>query len=782
MPRRTRMLVAIVLGLSAVTLAASAIPENLVFILDASNSMNKLLYVKTRIEAAKGALIELLGVASGFGRAGLYVYGHRINKADREASCQDIEAFFPTIPADAAANPDIVSAIEGINARGMTPIADALVTVSNEIVAHGGEGVIVLITDGEETCGGDPLVVAHMLQTLDPQVILHIVGLDIEPGVRDTLSRMADIAGGRYYEVGSASELYDALYAAVAPEETRPTEPAIPPEYACLGVMNVIYGTEGDDTLYGTALNDAILGLGGNDLLIGLDGNDVLIGGPGADILEGGVGNDILDGGEGDDVLFGGRGDDLLCGGSGNDSLEGEAGNDELDGGEGCDTLLGGIGGDTLYSADAADFLMEGRIVTGTSRKCPVCGAPPCVPPAGPAPCSPIASEALHRPRAPVCPPPFDGKTVNEGQSIRLHGAVMDSDCNVMQILWEASAGTFDDPTSLDPMYTAPMLASCEGRDVDVVLTAVDSCGATGIDSFVLRILNVNRAPIADAGRPLCVDEGAAVVLQATARDPDGDRLSYRWSSPGYPGTFEDPTLLNTAYVAPNTDSCDGIDVVLTLSVTDPCGLTACDSVVVHIRNVNSAPIVDLGPDVVFDERATVRLTPVVSDPECDKLQYRWSVTGGVLDDPCGPTPVFSAPSTTCCAGEPVTVTLTVTDPCGLSATDSVVVHIANVNGPPTVSLGPDLCVTECDSVLLTPYVNDPDRDALAYAWSTTGGTLNDRCAAAPLFSAPVTNDCEGENVVVSLTVTDPCGLTATDSIVVHVENINRPPVVHADP
>jgi hypothetical protein len=32
------------------------------------------------------------------------------------------------------------------------------------------------------------------------------------------------------------------------------------------------------------------------------------------------------------------------------------------------------------------------------------------------------------------------------------------------------------------------------------------------------------------------------------------------------------------------------------------------------------------------------------------------------------------------------------------------------------------------------------------------------------------------------LTVTDPCGLTATDSTVIRVQNVNAPPIVVADP
>ena len=149
--------------LALVTIAVSAAPENIVFILDASNSMNKPLGEDSRLDVAKDALVELLGVVSTFERAGLYAYGHRVDKDDEAASCLDIEALYPLLPADAADNGDVINTILSLQALGKTPISDALLEVSNVLLEYGSESVIVLITDGEETCGGDPDVVATML-------------------------------------------------------------------------------------------------------------------------------------------------------------------------------------------------------------------------------------------------------------------------------------------------------------------------------------------------------------------------------------------------------------------------------------------------------------------------------------------------------------------------------------------------------------------------------------------------------------------------------------------
>jgi len=786
------LLAVLALGLLSAA-AASAAPRDLVLILDASNSMNKAFGAGTRIAAARSALAEILGAMPEQGNVGMIVFGHRIGYQNQVESCQDIEFLYPIAPFTRAAGSRMAAAVNQVTPRGKTPLADSLTLAANALAARGNGGAIVLISDGEGNCGGQELAVAKMIGTLSPEICLHVVGLDVEAAASETLRALALETCGSYWSADDPGALVSALYAAVGtPEQiaTTPVAGQIPPSYACYGVTNVIYGTDKDDVLYGTPGNDLIFGLSGNDFIIGLGGNDVLIGGPGNDILEGGIGDDVLDGGEGDDLLFGGAGDDLICGGAGDDSLEGEAGDDVLDGGEGNDALLGGPGNNTLYCADAADILMQGAIVSGTCPLCPVgCGTPcPATPtPTCPAPAVPVCP-AYSAPARPIltpvgpCTTPGAAKTIDEGQSLQLHGTVSDYDCNILSILWQVSYGTLSDPTSLDPVYTAPMLNGCEDLDVKVTLTALDTCGASATDAFILHVNNVNHAPTIDAKADVWVDEGDAILLQVAAADPDGDRLTYSWTSGGGVGSFDNPAALQPIFRAPRIDFCQGVEIPLMVRAVDPCGASACDTILVHVRNVNAAPTAELGPDFALDEGTTVRLTPVVADPECETLTYCWTVTSGILVGPNDPTPTFSAPITDECAGTSLVITLTVTDPCGLQAHDSVTVHVRNVNAAPTVELGEPICVLEGTAMQLTPWVSDPDGDLLTYAWCVSAGRLDSFCAAAPVFLAPVVKDCAGIDVTVTLVVTDPCGLTASDTLVVHVGNVNQPPTVTADP
>jgi len=233
---------------------------------------------------------------------------------------------------------------------------------------------------------------------------------------------------------------------------------------------------------------------------------------------------------------------------------------------------------------------------------CWVTSVPPC-PPAVPPPCVPIppcTSVPPSRPPMPVpcvptppsppCITPCAAKSVDEGGSIQLHGKVWDSDCNLASFYWTADKGRFDDPTSFDPVYYAPMTNLCGGEDVCIVLTAVDSCCAKGVDQLILHINNVNHLPIADAGRDLVMDECASIQLTCSASDPDGDMLTYYWTATCGRGSFDHPCALHPVYTAPSTERCEGEDIVLSLSVTDACGASSSDSMIVHVNNATNGP------------------------------------------------------------------------------------------------------------------------------------------------------------------------------------------------
>ena len=102
--------------------------------------------------------------------------------------------------------------------------------------------------------------------------------------------------------------------------------------------FRLIDANDGDDVVYGSEGGETIQGDGGDDRLYGEGGDDEIDGGRGRDTIDGGAGDDELRGGRDRDVIRGGAGDDTIL----HDAYEDWQ--DEVDGGEGYDSLVN-VGG-----------------------------------------------------------------------------------------------------------------------------------------------------------------------------------------------------------------------------------------------------------------------------------------------------------------------------------------------------------------------------------------------------------------------------------------------------
>ncbi|MEP0841626.1 MAG: peptidylprolyl isomerase [Phycisphaerae bacterium] len=269
-----------------------------------------------------------------------------------------------------------------------------------------------------------------------------------------------------------------------------------------------------------------------------------------------------------------------------------------------------------------------------------------------------------------------------------------------------------------------------------------------------------NHAPIADAGPDQIVDVGAVVVLDAAgSSDPDGDAISLTWRLTSGPPV----ALSNPSVIRPSFSAAAVATLTFELTATDSEGATSTDTVTVTVKSLeNRPPTANAGHDQVVTPGTTVTLDATDSrDPDGQELTFRWVQTGGTtvaLSDPTASRPTFSAPN----VSGGITFELTVTDPFGGLATDTVVV---TVNLPPTADAGQDRLVAEKVVVALRGAGSDGDTSgALQFAWTQTAGpavTLSNPGIAQPTFTVP-----EGAlPLSFRLTVTDAAGAASSDEV-----------------
>ena len=204
---------------NVVALAASLLPtaalaqscntadRSVLLILDASGSMNaKLPNGETRIAVAQRAIKGVAGFVPAQAQLSLRMYGAQ--SAASQKNCQDTNLAVPFGPASAVGGA-ITATVDGVKAQGYTPIAYSLGQAANDFAADAKERVIVLVSDGKETCQGDPLVAAKAVAAKG--ITVHTVGFIVDTAARGQLQAIARITGGTYFDAPVGPELPDTL-------------------------------------------------------------------------------------------------------------------------------------------------------------------------------------------------------------------------------------------------------------------------------------------------------------------------------------------------------------------------------------------------------------------------------------------------------------------------------------------------------------------------------------------------------------------------------------------
>ena len=187
---------------------------NVELILDASGSMfNKLEDGRFRIVAAKEVLADLIASLPDDENlnVGLRVYGTSM-RAIEPGACEDTLLKVPVASFDREL---LLDTVRSTQALGATPIALSLEQAAHDFPADGRK-LIVLITDGAESCRGDLREVAESL--VDIEVDLRIIGFDLDEAALRSFEGLGALENAR-----SAAELLAALTRAV--EVTQPAAP-----------------------------------------------------------------------------------------------------------------------------------------------------------------------------------------------------------------------------------------------------------------------------------------------------------------------------------------------------------------------------------------------------------------------------------------------------------------------------------------------------------------------------------------------------------------------------
>lgn len=187
--------------------------EDAMIVFDASGSMagntvQGLFSDVTRIDEVRKALGQVLPNAAKFRKIGLITFG-----PGPYEQC-NVKLDYEPMP---NATEPIMSTVNTINPAGKTPLV-AAVKLAAEVLEHRTEkGVIVLLTDGEETCGGAPCDLGKFLKSTSRQLTVHVIGYQLRAfrwtGAQSFLDAkcLAEETGGLYITAENRQDLVEAF-------------------------------------------------------------------------------------------------------------------------------------------------------------------------------------------------------------------------------------------------------------------------------------------------------------------------------------------------------------------------------------------------------------------------------------------------------------------------------------------------------------------------------------------------------------------------------------------
>lgn len=175
--------------------AAAPAVTRVVVAIDGSGSMAGAIGGRSKLMLAKEATLAFLDSLGPAVEASVLVFGQQGSNAEsgKAQSCKGIDQLAP-MSRDRAAQRRSVQAVRAV---GWTPLAAALLQAQAQLgTALPGTQVIYVVSDGNETCGGDPIATARAINTGASRAIVNIIGFDLPAADRMALRKVAQAGGG----------------------------------------------------------------------------------------------------------------------------------------------------------------------------------------------------------------------------------------------------------------------------------------------------------------------------------------------------------------------------------------------------------------------------------------------------------------------------------------------------------------------------------------------------------------------------------------------------------
>jgi hypothetical protein len=323
-------------------------------------------------------------------------------------------------------------------------------------------------------------------------------------------------------------------------------------------------------------------------------------------------------------------------------------------------------------------------------------------------------------------------------------------------------------------------LSPSTGYQVTIGTAAADLAGNLLAEEYVFGFNTLNRPPVLDSIDNKTVDEGVNLDFTVTATDPDGDTVTFSFTSnPEMSGATLDENTGAFSWT-PAAGSTGTYEV--TVTATDNGTPVESDQEIftITVGNVNRPPELAAISDKNVNEGVNLNFIVSAVDPDNDTVTYGFTsdpgMPGATLNENTGAfswTPGYDSAGT-----YEVTVTATDNGTPAESDQETFIITVGNVNRPPELETISDRNVNEGVILSFTVIATDPDNDTVTYGFTSdpgmSGAVLNESTGA---FSWTPGYDSAG-TYEVTVTATDNGTPAESDqeTFTITVGNVNRAP------
>ena len=203
---------------------------------------------------------------------------------------------------------------------------------------------------------------------------------------------------------------------------------------------------------------------------------------------------------------------------------------------------------------------------------------------------------------------------VNPGDTVQISVTAVDPEGRAVTVRCSATDGTIDNPTSLNPNFTAPATSG----PVTLTCTARDADGVEGSNTHVIII---NSPPTVTITVPSRLEVGRTGNISIAVSDPNSDAVTIEIETSA--GSIDNPTSPNTIITAPPTPQT----ITVTCTATDADGLQTVETAQITIIP-NQPPTVRIIAPNALEIGQTGNLRATVGDPTMDLPPERYQVKG----------------------------------------------------------------------------------------------------------------------------------------------------------